>query len=571
MKVSDYIVRFLEMQGVEYVFGYQGGMVTHMVDSLSKSEKTRFVPCYHEQNAAFAAEGYARMSGRFGVCLVTSGPGATNTLTSVADAYFDSLPVLYITGQVNTYEYKYDKKIRQQGFQEVDIVSMSRPVAKDSFLADDSTKMREYLVRAVRSMLSGRKGPVVLDLPMDVQRADISAEDVARIESDRSDVDLSKEDVETIASVMRKAERPLVLCGGGIVDTAVQNAAYEFLKRTGYPYVVSLKGKGLVDETAPACVGMIGSYGNRCANFAMSRADVVLALGSRLDLRQTGNRKSKLLSKIKFVRIDPDSDELEGGALPNQIAFRGDCRTFLTSQLAMNLRVPDSAWYGMLQGLKRDYSQQADVGRLSENDLPYRIMNRIMSYAGKRDGFVVDVGQNQMWAAQTIRSNGKQPFVTSGGMAPMGYAIPAAVGFSFADRSRHVYCLCGDGGFHIAVQALLLISQYHLPITVVVLNNRALGMITQFQRLYFGSNLAGTTKQGGYCVPNLEHLAKAYGLRYLRVSDVRDFTGGYSGGELIEVVIEGATSVVPKLEFNKDLDKMTPSVDLFDRMGEVVR
>lgn len=571
MKVSDYIVRFLEAQGVEYVFGYQGGMVTHMVDSLSKSEKTRFIPCYHEQNAAFAAEGYARMSGRFGVCLVTSGPGATNTLTSVADAYFDSVPVLYITGQVNTYEYKYDKKIRQQGFQEVDIVSMSRPIAKDAFLADDSTKIRDYLVRTVRSMLTGRKGPVVLDLPMDVQRAEIPDEGVGRIESGCSDVDLSVADVDAIASVMRKAERPLVLCGGGLVDTAVRKAAREFLERTGYPYVVSLKGKGLVDETASACVGMIGSYGNRCANLALSRADVVLALGSRLDLRQTGNRKSELLSKIKFVRIDPDADEIEGGALPNQLAFRGDCRTFLMSQQAMSLKVSDSAWCEWLQRVKRDYSQQGDVNRFVENDLPYRMMNCIMACAGERDGFVVDVGQNQMWAAQTIRSNGRQPFVTSGGMAPMGYAIPAAVGLSFADRSRHFYCLCGDGGFHIAVQALLLISQYHLPITVVVLNNRALGMITQFQRLYFDSNLAGTTQEGGYRVPDLEALAKAYGLRYLRVSDARDFVGGCLGGELIEVVIEGSTSVVPKLEFNKDLDKMTPDIDLFDRTGEAVK
>lgn len=560
MKASDRIVRFLERQGVEYVFGYQGGMITHLVDSLSKSKRVRFVPCYHEQSAAFAAEGYARATGRIGVCLTTSGPGATNTLTSVGNAYFDSVPVLYITGQVNAYEYKYDKKIRQQGFQETDIVSIARPIAKAVKLADDPTRLMLDLRQLVEIAISGRKGPVLLDLPMNVQRADIADGDDAPVKELPLTENLSADGAKEIASVFSSANRPLVLCGGGLAKREVREAARAFLRESGYPYVVSLMGKGLVDETNVNCLGMIGSYGNRCANMALARADVVLTLGSRLDLRQTGNRKSELLKNIKFIRIDVDSSELEENRLPNQLAFKGDCATFLSSAYARQLKCSQTLWCDFAQSLKARFSQENDVERFVEKTLPYDIMNRIGSLATERDDFVVDIGQNQMWAAQMLRPNGCQMFLTSGGMAPMGYAVPAAVGMAFANPNRHVYCLCGDGGLHIAVQSLLLISQYRLPVTVVVFNNQALGMITQFQRLYFDSNMAGTTKDGGYCVPSFSDLAAAYGLRYSCVTETGGFPRCCRGGELIEVKLDGLTAVVPKLEFSKDLDDMTPSI-----------
>jgi len=549
VKVAEYIVRFLEAQGVEYVFGYQGGMVTHLVDALSKSQRIKFIPCYHEQNAGFAAEGYARVSGRIGVCIATSGPGAMNTLTSVGNAYFDSVPVLYLMGQVNTYEYKYDSKIRQRGFQETDVVSVARPVSKDAFMVDDPAGVPEALAHAVRIMLSDRRGPVVLDLPMDVQRGEIDAEGPSAIEGD----ELPELDPSAISRIRREllgAKRPLVLCGGGIGSGHLKDVVGRFLTHTGFPYVVSLMGKGLVDETSPHFLGMIGSYGNRSANLVLARADVVLVLGSRLDLRQTGNRESSILKGIRFLRVDVDPREIEEGGLPNQLAFVGSAESLLQAIGNDDYPISDS-WKRHIETISREHSQSEDVRRHAENRVPYEIMAKISHEADDDAIFVGDVGQNQMWAAQMLSMGPGRRFLTSGGMAPMGYAISAAVGAAFATHGqRQVVCTCGDGGFHLGVQALQLIRQHALPISVVVFNNHALGMITQFQRRYFNGNLAGTTEEGGYLAPNIRGLATAYDLKCVE---------GLEPMSVWEVDTNGLTSVVPKLEYNRGLDDMTPA------------
>lgn len=561
MKASDYIVKFLESKGIEYVFGYQGGMITHLVDSLSKSKKVKFVQCYHEQSAAFAAEGYARASGKFGVCITTSGPGATNIVTGIGSAYFDSVPVLYITGQVNSFEYKYDSPIRQKGFQETDIVSIAKPICKRVALCDDPKRLADELANSLSVMLGGRKGPALIDLPMNVQRADVYEEGVVwELDFATTSVKIDEVSMQAAVDAMSNARKPLIICGGGLADAKVNACARSFVMESGCPYVVSLMGKGLVDETDSLCVGMIGSYGNRCANLAFAEADVVLSLGSRLDLRQTGNRNSDLLKDKMFIRVDIDGEELREASLPKQVGINMDVVEFCAALADMGGQFDAGEdWKSRVQELKYIYSQKEDVRCHAQNPLPYEIMDAILSAARDDALFVADVGQNQMWAAQTIRCGARQRFYTSGGMAPMGYAIPAAVGAAFANPGRQIVCFCGDGGFHIAVQSLMLISQYRLPIAVVVFNNHALGMITQFQSLYFNSNFAGTVEEGGYCVPDLRNLASAYGLMYYNVSLTSDISGDILNGPcIVEIAIEGLTTVVPKLEFNKGLNDMSP-------------
>ena len=564
MKASDYIVSFLEEQGIEYVFGYQGGMITHLVDSLSKSRKIKFVQCYHEQSAAFAAEGYARATGRFGVCTTTSGPGATNVVTGIGNAYFDSIPVLYITGQVNSFEYKYDSPIRQKGFQETDIVSIVKPITKYAVLCDDAKHLASELRKSVAIMTGGRKGPVVLDLPMNVQRAELTSEDMyseAVMRTDKPNVD-AKCDVQAARDALCSAKRPLVVCGGGISDKLANDAAKRFLNGSNLPYAVSLMGKGLVDEKNDRCVGMIGSYGNRCANMAFAEADVVLALGSRLDLRQTGNRKSDLLKDKLFIRVDIDGDELCESQLPRQMALKMDVSHFCNevASLEINGSLASDEWITRIKELKDAYSQEEDVRRHVKNKLPYEIMDFCAANAEEDALFVADIGQNQMWAAQAIRCGERQGFYTSGGMAPMGYAIPAAAGAAFANPKRQTLCFCGDGGMHISLQSLMLISQYGLPVSVIVFNNHALGMITQFQSLYFNGNLAGTARVGGYLVPSIRDIAAAYGLPYFKVASASQMTQRMlNGPALVEIDLgEELTTVVPKLQFNQDLDDMTP-------------
>lgn len=557
MKASDYIVQFLESLGVEYVFGYQGGMITHLVDSLSRSDKIKYIQCYHEQTAAIAAEGYAMESGKLGVAISTSGPGATNMLTGIADAYFGSVPVLYITGQVNTYEYKYNKKIRQLGFQETDIVSMAKPVTKYAAMVNSAENLESELKKAVGIAFSDRKGAVLLDLPMDIQRSEIKSFD-NNFAFIPVEFFIDSEVLQKAEGVLRNAKRPFVICGNGIFQSKAQSLVGRFLEKTKMPYAVSMLGKGCVREDSELFCGMIGSYGNRAANIIFSQADIVLSLGARLDVRQTGNINSEQLKKIKFIHIDIDENELADSKLPNRIDVHCSLSVFIESLCSDEFFVCKE-WLSYCKGIKLKYSQEQDILHTKNQVAPYNAIKAIRNSILKETTFVSDVGQNQVWTAQILHLNEDDRLYTSGGLAPMGFAIPCAVGAAFANPGRKIVCITGDGGFHFALQSLQLISQYHLNVTVYMLNNASLGMITQFQTLYFNSNMVGTTKQGGYIVPNVEKIAEAYSLQYERISSISESgTIGSESCTIYEIMLPELTVVIPKLEYNKELYDMIP-------------
>jgi acetolactate synthase-1/2/3 large subunit len=561
MKASEYIVSFFVAHNIKYIFGYQGGMITHLVDSISKNKDIQFVQCYHEQSAAIAAEGYARASGKFGVAISTSGPGATNMITGIANAYYDSIPVIYITGQVNTYEYKYQKPIRQMGFQETDIVSIVKSITKYAVMLDDAAFVKYELEKAVDIATTGRKGPVLLDIPMNIQRADISPINLSSFNDFYKKPWLDAAVIQEAISLLHEADRPLVLCGGGVLTCKGKLNA--FLSKANLPYIVSLMGKGGVDETKEYFAGMIGSYGNRCANLAFSCADVVLVLGSRLDLRQMGNKNLGNWDKVKFIHVDIDINELNDDSIKNKTLIHADIEDFLDMlDKKSSVCTAKTEWLKFIALLKEKYSQGNDIDRFLQNKAPYKALEQIGLTADNNTIFTVDIGQNQMWAAQTLQLKQGQMFFTSGGLAPMGYSLHSAIGAAFAFPDKKIISIIGDGGFHIALQSLLLISQYKLNIMVFVLNNYALGMITQFQTLYFESNMAGTTSEGGYKVPDIKHLAEACGLEYECMDDVlNEKVPDFSCGKIVEIKLKGLTTVVPKLEFNQPLYNMVPYLD----------
>lgn len=556
MKASQVIVKFLESLGITHVFGYQGGMITHLVDSLSRADKIKYIQCYHEQSAAIAAEGYALESGKIGIAISTSGPGATNMMTGIADAYFGSIPVLYITGQVNTYEYKYEKKIRQSGFQETDIVSIARPITKYAVMVDNAEDLEKEVKKAITIALSGRKGSVLIDLPMNIQRSDIPEFDY-NFQFPKLKLISNKNEFKQAFSLLKNAKRPFVICGNGIFQSDAKKNVCTFLKETKLPYAVSMLGKGCVDEESDNFCGMIGSYGNRCANIIFSQADVVLALGTRLDLRQTGNVNSELLKKIKFIHVDIDEYELFDSKLKNKLNVHASLIDFLESIKNKEILV-SKEWTNYCERIKFEYSQNNEMVRFPEKADPYKAIEIIRNSVTDDTTFVSDVGQNQVWTAQMLQMKNGDRLYSSGGLAPMGFAIPCAVGSAFANPERKIVCITGDGGFHFALQSLLLISQYHLNVTVYVLNNTSLGMITQFQTLYFDSNMAGTTKEGGYLVPDIHKIAEAYGLKFesLTLEDSKLFKA--ESNCIYEIRLPELTSVVPKLEFDKDLNNMIP-------------
>lgn len=565
MKASDYIVSFLKSRGIDVVFGYIGGMVTHLVDSISSAEGLRFVQTYHEQSAAFAAEGYASESGKIGVAVSTSGPGATNMLTGVADAWFDSVPVLYITGQVNSYEYKYDKPVRQQGFQETDIVSIASPITKYAALVDDASRLRYELEKACYTAMEGRKGPVLLDICMDVQRTEIDPEAlesfVPPVQKKNSTYDIAQ-----IAQLLGNASRPMLLVGAGAKDSG--SLVAKFLEMSGFPAVHSLLGKGVVDGAYRYNMGMLGSYGNRCANMAMKDVDVLLVLGARLDTRQTGARIDAFIEHGTIIQVDIDQAELEGNRLQRRMKVCDSVGNFLEKLLSYGLSFRDLAgWQDELLALKQEYSQDREIERFVSNKAPYKLMSAINRYAAENDVFVADIGHNQMFAAQMLDVSQGRRFVTGGGLAPMGYSLPVAVGTAFASPSKRVISISGDGGFHMALQSLMLISQYDLPVIPIVLNNRSLGMITQFQHLYFNDRMPATTEPGGYRTPDFSAIARAYSLEYFCLTE-DDLENSILLDEvfsrrncIVEFVTDSLTTVSPKLEYNKPVYKPSPDID----------
>lgn len=560
MKASDYIVSFFEQQGVNVVFGYIGGMITHLVDSLGQNKNVNYVQTYHEQTAAIAAEGYAIESGKFGVAICTSGPGVTNMMTGIADAFFGSVPVIFISGQVNTYEYKYDKPIRQQGFQEMEVVNVVKPITKYAVLLDKPENIRYELEKAVYIATHGRKGPVVIDLPMNISRTEIEPEELRGYEPEEETASVIP--VNEVRRLIEESKRPMILVGAGCIGGNVDTMLDKYLANTHIPVVTSLMGRGIIDETYSHYVGMIGSYGNRCANMAVSKADLLITLGSRMDTRQTGAMYQEFLKEGKIIHVDLDENELDYHRLDNRLKIHASVADFLKVLGKEKINYQDyTSWNTWIANLKENYSQDKEVERFVENKAPYQLLQHMNEISKEGDVFIADVGQNQMWSAQTLKLKKGQRFVNSGGLAPMGFAMPAAIGIAFANPKKTIYCVTGDGGFHMAIQSMLTIAQYNLNIKVVVINNAALGMITQFQHLYFNDRMYGTTKAGGFINPDLKTMAKAYGLRYSEyTSDSLNKFKAAEGPEMINYVVKGLTTVSPKLEYNMPIDKPSPQL-----------
>ena len=564
MKASDYIASFIQQHGVNVVYGYIGGMITHLVDSIARTPEMQFVQAYHEQSAAFAAEGYSIENGKLGVAISTSGPGATNMMTGIADAWFDSIPVFYISGQVNSYEYKYNKPIRQQGFQETDIVSIVKPITKYAVLVDNAANLRYELEKAVYYAQSGRRGPVLLDICMDVQRAEINPEELKSFVPEMVEPERSYDILDIIGKIAA-AKHPMFLFGAGAQSEKSKELVAAILEKTQIPAVCSLMGLGVVNADYDYYLGLLGSYGNRCANKSMKDVDLLIAVGSRLDTRQTGAKYDSFVEQGSIIHVDIDSNELTSHRLQNRVMVCDSAEHFLELLLANLTELPDyTTWHKEINILKTKYSQKEEVEGYVNNKSPYRLMECINKHSKANDVFVADIGHNQMIAAQTLKVTDNKKFVTSGGLAPMGFALPISAGIAMANKDRRVISINGDGGFHMASQSLMLISQYNLPVIAFIVNNESLGMITQFQSLYFDGRMNATTNGGGYKTPDFKQLAEAYGLRYYRI-DESSLANVSLMSEIfaerncvVDFWTSGLTTISPKLEYNKPIYQPTP-------------
>ena len=574
MKVSDYIVMYLKAIGIKYIYGCVGGSVTHLVDSIFKEPDISFIHCYHEQAAAFSASASAKYSGNIKVALATSGPGATNLITGIGDAYFDSAPVLFITGQVNTYDYKYQKPIRQYGFQETDIVNIVRPITKYSVLLDKVEKVENELTKAVKIALSGRPGPVLLDIPMNIQRENLSPKNPIfnkKLNNINNFTKINKKDIEEIYSLIKNSRRPLILVGGGCRISKANNELLHLVEKLSLPVVVSLMGKDCFPHNHPLFAGFIGAYGNRYGNIALSKSDLLLVLGSRLDSRQVGNILDPYITK-KIIQIDIDKNEI-GQRLSPKTSIVSDVKNFITQFNSFlngkNHKFKNNSdWLRFLKELKNIFYPLSEPFRADVEDFHYRIMKEISKNLNTEDIVCVDIGQIQVLTAQVLEIKEKQRFITSGGMAPMGYAFPAGIAISLENKKRTII-IVGDGGMQMNIQELNAVVNLKLPMIIFVFNNKSLGMIKQFQHLYFDNHYCDTDECCGYHSINFVQVAKAYGINSLNINenmvDWREKIQNILNSPiklplLVQLDMDYQTYIYPKLEYNKPIDRPNPEI-----------
>ena len=565
MKVSDYIVNFLISNGVTHIFEVAGGAIAHLLDSLYDRKDISSVSMHHEMAAAIAAEGYSRVSGNIGVAMATSGPGATNLITGIGSTFFDSIPCIFITGQVNTYEFKFNKPVRQIGFQETDIVNIVKPIVKNAILIKDADDIRYYLERSISIAESNRPGPVLIDIPMNIQRADIDTRSLKSFNKSFIDGVVNKINnkfIKKVALMLKNSSRPVVLLGGGVGLSKTQDEVFNFINKTGIPVVTSLMGLDAFPHNSEYFVGMIGSYGNRYSNLTIANSDLVLALGTRLDTRQTGTRPETFARDAKIIHVDIDRRELNNKIKVN---YSINCNLSVFMPLLNDTVINYNKekiqnWRQQVKYYKDKYPSFKEPGRDAIE--PNYFIYKLSQYMPEGAIVCVDIGQNQMWAAQSLEIKKSQRFITQGGMGSMGSALPLAIGASFAKPDKTIIVITGDGGFQLNIQELQTIYHHKLNIKIILINNHCYGMVKQFQEQYFNSRFQATVK--GYSCPDFTDVVSAYKIKAKKIEKKVEINKSldelFSNKKpmLLEVKICSYVKALPKLSVNKPLEDQEP-------------
>lgn len=558
MKVSDYIVEFFMSKGITDTFGYPGGMVTHLMDSFDKyKEKISTHITYHEQAAAFAACGYAQISHKLGVAYATSGPGATNLITGIANAYFDSIPCMFITGQVNTYEQKGSLKCRQKGFQETDIVSIVKPITKYAIMIENENNIVYELEKAYWIATEGRKGPVLLDIPMNIQRAEIDLSTQKKFLPEAKEKYKYESIMETISKELEKAKRPVIIAGAGINISNVRSKFRELVSNLKIPVITTMISRDILPENSEYNFGFVGAYGDRASNIIISKSDCILTIGARLGVRQTGNKEYFNKEAIK-LRIDIDEGELTNSLDQNEIKLVADLETLLPYLLNIKIKDSKNEWYEECLKIK------SKLDKIDETEQT-KIIKLISHTIDENTNIVTDVGQNQVWISQAFDVKENQRILYSGGHGAMGYSLPAAIGAYYAEH-KNVVSFNGDGGIQMNIQELEFLARENIPIKVIVINNHSLGMIRHFQEMYFNSNYTLTTSSRGYDTPDFCKIAEAYGIDNYCINNLEDINrlGEILKNDrptLINVNIGDITYTYPKLGMNQPIYNQEPFLD----------
>ncbi|HAW49975.1 TPA: biosynthetic-type acetolactate synthase large subunit [bacterium] len=547
---AEILVDALKEEGVEVIFGYQGGAVLPIFDVFYRTKDLRIVLVRHEQGAAHSADGYARATGKVGVCIATSGPGATNLTTGIATAYMDSISIVAITGQVPT------SMIGNDAFQEADIVGITRPITKQSYLVKDTNELYRIIKEAFYLVRSGRPGPVLVDIPKDISAGMGSFKSIKEV-SLRSYNPRYKghpQQIKKAALAIKKAKRPVIYSGGGVISSSASEELRELVEKTGIPITSTLLSLGAIDGTHPLFLGMLGMHGTKYANFAITECDLIIAIGARFDDRITG-KKDEFAKGATIIHIDIDPSEISKNIFAH-IPIVGDCKMVL-QELNKIVEKPEiSEWVKKINGWKKEYPLEwKDDGELR----PQYIIERICEITNREAIITTEVGQNQMWAAQYYKCKYPRQFLSSGGLGTMGYGLPAAIGAQIGCPDKIVFDIAGDGSILMNIQELATAVQEKLPINIAILNNRYLGMVRQWQELFHGKRYSYTSLEVG---PDFVKLAEAFGVFGIRVEKKEEVDNAikkaieFRGPALIDFRIVREENVFPMIPAGASLKEM---------------
>ena len=552
LKGATVLLNSLHQEGVDVIFGYPGGVLLPLYDALLDSP-IRHVLARHEQGVVFAADGYARVSGKVGVCLATSGPGATNVVTGIANAYADSIPLVVLTGQVSTSSLGYDS------FQEVDIIGITMPITKHSYLVKDPRELPRIVKEAFYIARTGRPGPVLIDLPKDV----LARENVEPFPSDMKLKGYkvfgrgNNGKIEEVAKALSECRKPVLYAGGGVVTAGAEGVIRQLAEKAEIPVVTTLMGLGSLPFTHPNLLGMVGMHGTVTANYAVNDCDLLIAVGVRFDDRVTSGLGHRFATKAKVIHIDIDPVEISK-VVKTHIQIVGDARLVLQEVLNVLPRftVPQVAdWWTQLRVWKNDHSLSYDLDRLT----PQMVIKCLGELASENTIITTDVGQHQMWAAQYYPTVHPRNYATSCGLGAMGYGLPAAVGAQIARPDALVVLITGDGSLQMSIQELATIAQNKLPIKIILLNNGVLGMVRQWQKTFYEERYSQIQLEGN---PDFVKVAEAYGMLGIHVDSAEQVQSAiaeaikHPGPALVNFTISPDEAVLPMVPPGKEITEM---------------
>jgi len=587
MKLSDFVASYIVSQNVKQVFLLPGGGNMHLVDSVGKEPQLNYVACLHEQAVAIATDGYAQYTGNIGVALVTTGPGGTNAVTGVAGAWVESVPLMVISGQVKTPDIKPDPGMRMLGFQEIDIVSIVKPITKYAVTITDPRSILYHLEKAVYLSKSGRPGPVWIDIPLDIQAENIDTQDLRHFDaSELSTVGIANQDevgnlVEKTIRILLGSERPVIMAGNGIRLSGSRDLFKHLLEELKIPVLTTWKGCDLVAEDHPCFYGRPGSVGQRGANFIQQNSDFILTLGCRLDFGQIGYAQETFAREAKKIIVEIDELEFSKFRFPIDIRIHADVSVFLVELLKRisQHRLPEwSSWHERCLAWKEKYPVIQPEEKYNKDFVStYLLINALSDATGSHDLIIpCSSGSAADITSQSFRVKDGQRVLNSPGLGAMGFGIPQSMGACLAAERRRTICINGDGGFQLNIQELETIRRLALPIKFFYLNNRGYSSIRTTQNNYFNGRLVASSNSSGLSLPDIRRISTAYGIpsNKIRVNEELESkiqeALEYDGPFISEVLVDPEEQVIPKVKsvldssgkmVSKPLEDLAPFLD----------